>query len=150
MFWPFLIGFGVLYAVNTVLALRQSRHFSATFIALRRRGRVAIGKYKGLVVAGAIVLFLLDEDGRIVEGTRLSGVTALARFGDLPQFNGLLITEVSAAEDRRLAPSLRKAVTNATENYRVITGGGTASEPPGPFTRLGAKARALLGRRAVA
>ncbi len=138
-FWPFLIGFGIFYAINTVLGFRQAKHFSSTFIALRRRGRVGIGKRKGLVASGAIVMFLLDDDGRILEGTRMSGVTAMARFRALPAFDGELLSDLAPQTRRELAPSVRLAAANARDNYLVIAAGGVAAEPPGPWARIAAR-----------
>ena len=79
MFWFAAICFALVYVTNMVLALMQSKNYTTAYTTLKRRGRVAIGKRKGLLTTGAIVMFLLDGDGTIVEGTRLTGVTVLAR-----------------------------------------------------------------------
>ncbi len=89
MFWFAAICFALVYVINMVLALLQSKNYTTTYTTLKRRGRVAIGKKKGLVTTGAIVMFLLDEDGNVVEGTRLTGITVLARFRAFPDFDGL-------------------------------------------------------------
>ena len=94
MFWTFLIGFAVLYLTQTVLGLRQSKNFADTFTAMRRRGKVALGKKQGLLVAGALVLFLLDDAGHIVEGRKLSGVTVLSRFKTFDAYNGLQLADL--------------------------------------------------------
>ena len=93
MFWTVLIAFAVVYLTQTFLALRQSKNFAATFTSLRRRGRVALGKKQGLLSAGALVLFLLDDDGRIVEGHKLSGVTVLSRFRVFDAFGNEIFSE---------------------------------------------------------
>ena len=51
-----------------------------------------------MVTTGAIVMFLLDEDGTIVEGTRLTGVTVLSRFRPLPEFDGLRLATLDDNE----------------------------------------------------
>ena len=150
MFWPYLIGFAVLYALQTLLALRQAKNFSETFKHLHRRGRVAIGKNKGLLTAGAIVMFLVDGDGSIVAGTKLGGVTVFSRFSELEAFNGLSILELAPERDRRFTKSLRQAVANARDNYAIVHAGGRPTEPPGPLTQIGSRARRLMGRPATA
>ncbi len=146
MFWQILIGFALVYVTQTVLALRQSKNYTTTYTSLRRRGRVAIGKKKGLLTTGAIVMFLIDESGTIVEGTRITGVTVLARFRPFPAFDGLPITELEASGDRQLTGSVRAAVNNARDNYLFASTGNVPPEPPGPLTQIADRVRALVGR----
>ena len=150
MFWPYLIGFAVLYALQTLLALRQAKNFSETFKHLRRRGPVAIGKNKGLLTAGAIVMLLVDADGVIICGTKLGGVTVLSRFRELDAFNGCSLLELAPERDRRFTKSLRRAVANARDNYAIVHAGGLPTEPPGPLTQMGSRARRLMRRPATA
>ena len=147
MFWTFLIAFAIIYLLQTVLALRQSKNFAATFTTMRRKGRVAIGKKQGLLVAGAFVLFRLDADGRIIEGQKLSGVTVLSRFRPFDPFNGLELATLSPESDKRFNRSVRAAVVNARENYSIIMAGGKAPEPPGPLAGIGANIAGLFKRQ---
>lgn len=147
MFWTFMIGFAIIYLTQMALGWRQSKNFADTFTTMRRKGRVAIGKKQGLLVAGAFVLFLLDADGRIVEGQKLSGVTVLSRFRPFTLFNDQEMAALNPESDRRINRSLRAAVVNARENYRIIMAGGTAPEPPGPLTGIGSTVAGLLRRR---
>lgn len=150
MFWNFLIAFAIIYLLQMVLGLRQSKNFANTFTVMRRQGRVAIGKKQGLLVAGAFVLFRLDADGRIVEGQKLSGVTVLSRFRPFDLFNGMELATLSPASDKRFNRSVRAAVANARDNYLIIMAGGTAPEPPGPLAGIGSSLRRLFGRRTQA
>lgn len=147
MFWTFLIGFAVIYLIQTVLGLRQSKNFAHTFTVMRRKGRVAIGKKQGLLVAGAFVLFLLDAEGRILEGQKLSGVTVLSRFRPFDLFNGMDLATLAAENDRRINRSVRAAVANARENYLIIMAGGKAPEPPGPLAGFASSVGRLFRRR---
>lgn len=54
------------------------KDFALTYGALRHRGKVAIGKRKAALSAGSIALFLLADDGTIVEARAMSGLTVLA------------------------------------------------------------------------
>jgi DNA-binding transcriptional regulator of glucitol operon len=146
MFWFAAICFALVYVTNVVLALMQSKNYTTAYTTLRRRGRVAIGKKKGLLTTGAIVMFLLDGNGAIVEGTRLTGVTVLARFRPFPEFDGLHLAELAAANDRRFTRSVRLAVENARDNYLCWVGGQTPPEPGGPLSQIADGVRRLAGR----
>ena len=53
-----------MFLLQAVLSCIQMRHFAKEFTALRRRGKVACGRKAGGFHAGAIVLFLISDDGR--------------------------------------------------------------------------------------
>ena len=146
MFWFAAICFALVYVTNMVLALMQSKNYTTAYTALKRRGRVAIGKRKGLLTTGAIVMFLLDGDGTIVEGTRLTGVTVLARFRPFTEFDGLRLAAIETSNDRRFTRSVRLAVDNARDNYLYWITGATPPEPPGPVSRFADALRKLAGR----
>jgi DNA-binding transcriptional regulator of glucitol operon len=147
MFWLLVCTFVVVYLIQMVLGLRQAKHFAENFSELRRRGRVAIGKRKGLFTAGALVMFLLNEDGIIVEGRRMTGVTVMARFRPLVGFNGEDLASITLAGDRRYSAGVRSAVENARENYLIITSGGVAAEPPTAIARMTTRLRSVFKRR---
>lgn len=147
MFWTFMIGFAALYLTQTVLGMRQSKNFADTFTSMRRRGKVALGKKQGLLVAGALVLFLLDDAGHIVEGRKLSGVTVLSRFKTFDAYNGLPLADLAPEADRRFSEPVRAAVLNARDNYRTVLAGGKPLDPPGPFAQVGLRLGRLVGRR---
>jgi DNA-binding transcriptional regulator of glucitol operon len=146
MFWFAAVCFAIVYLTNMVLALMQSRNYTTAYTGLRRRGRVAIGKKKGLLTTGAIVMFLLDEHGTIVEGTRLTGITVLARFRPFTEFDGLSLATIDARADRRFTTSVCRAVDNARDNYLWWTAGKTPPEPPGPLSQFADALRRLAGR----
>ncbi len=146
MFWFAAICFALVYVTNTALAFLQSKDYTSAYTAMRRRGRVAIGKKKGLVTTGAIVMFLLDGNGRIVEGRRLTGVTVLARFRPFDEFDGLDVASIDASSDNRFTKSVRLAVDNARDNYLYWTTGQTPPEPPGPLGYFADALRKLAGR----
>lgn len=150
MFWLLVVTFVLVYLVQLILGLRQAKHFAAVFSELRRRGRVSIGKHKGLLSAGALVMFLLDDDGAIVEGRRMTGVTVLARFRPLTDFDGEQIATLTLGRERRYSAGMRSAVHNARDNYLIITSGGVAAEPPTAIARYASVARSVFKRRDAA
>ncbi|MDR1851138.1 MAG: transcriptional regulator GutM [Propionibacteriaceae bacterium] len=139
IFWIFMIGFAVLYGVNMVLGLHQAKHYTRAFTDLKRRGRVAIGKHKGLIGSGAIVMFLLDDADRVVEGKKICGVTVFSRFRAFDVLDGQPIA--GAEPTRHLPKVLGKAVENAKANYAVAHSGGRPVDPPTAIGRTMSKFR---------
>ncbi|WP_316670681.1 transcriptional regulator GutM [uncultured Propionibacterium sp.] len=143
--WFLLIALGVAHLGQMYFARMQMRNFSASYGALRRRGKVAIGKRKNALSAGAIVMLLLDEDGIVVEATAMSGLTVLARFRPLAGVTGRRIRDLDPASLRGCPKGLRLAVENARSNWITVRDGGVPEEPLSPLGRLLAR---LPGPRA--
>ncbi|AXE38491.1 hypothetical protein JS278_01316 [Acidipropionibacterium virtanenii] len=146
MFWTVLAAVAVIYAVNAFLSMRQMKNFSSVYSALRRRGRVVIGKQKNALTSGAIVMFLIDADGLVVTGRAMTGITVWTRFKDLGTFDGQAVSELDPAPIR-MSASMRKAVANARDNYLTVEAGGIPVEPPTPLMKIINRVDAKVGRR---
>ncbi|MEE0480824.1 MAG: transcriptional regulator GutM [Mitsuokella jalaludinii] len=109
----------VVWVMQTLLALWQFRRFNRRVKALRRFGRVAIGKSKGRFLAGAIVLLCIDEDCRIIKGELLEGVTVFAKCRPFTALNELNLLSIhkSICEERGLTRQQVKAALNARQDY---------------------------------
>lgn len=136
MFWTFIIAIGLAWIVQSWLSFQQTKKFTQLFVQLRRMGRVAMGKYRGGITAGAIVMVVLDDDDRVVTGYRLCGVTVLARFKPFEDYNGQFISMIDPGTSAYLGRSLIKALINLKHNYQVVSGGGAPAEPPTALGRL--------------
>lgn len=132
-----------MFALQAVLSVLQMRHFSREFVKLRRRGRVACGRKAGGFHAGAIVLFLIDEDGVIREGKKLFGVTCFARVTALSGFEGKYVGGLTEEDLPKHGRNLRKAILDARDTYNRFISGEVIPQPPSPFQRVG---RTLTGR----
>ncbi len=139
MFWILIISLGAAWTLQSILSLRQMKAFSNLFVGMRRQGKVCMGKFSGGIVQGAIVLFLLDEDGRIRSGQRLRGVSVAARFQPFDMYDGTLMAEVDSSAAAKLGKPLVKAIENSCTNFRIVNGGGQPPEPPTALSRLLAK-----------
>ncbi|HHT11740.1 MAG TPA: transcriptional regulator [Propionibacterium sp.] len=135
MFWIFIAAIGFAWVAQSFLSFRQTKAFTQLFVDLRKKGRVAMGKFSGGLVAGSIVMFVLDEDDRVVEGHRLNGITVLARFKEFDLYDGRFMSMVEAREAKHLGKSVMRAVANARDNYRIVADGGMPSEPPTAVAR---------------
>ncbi len=132
-----------MFLIQAFLTSLQISHFNQEFIKLRRRGKVACGRQSGGFHAGAIVMFLVDENGIIREGKQLTGVTAFARVKPLDGFEGKFVGGLSEADLPRHGKNLRKAVLDARDTYNKVMSGEIVPDKPSPFQRAG---RALTGR----
>ena len=132
-----------MFLIQAFLTSLQISHFNREFIKLRRRGKVACGRQSGGFHAGAIVMFLIDENGIIREGKQLTGVTAFARVKPLDGFEGKFVGGLSEADLPRHGKNLRKAILDARDTYNKVMNGEIVPDKPSPFQRAG---RALTGR----
>ena len=116
-----LLGLIVLAAsmwiLQGILGFWQFRRFSRHLRALRMHGRVAIGKAKGRFLAGAVVLFCIDEHCRILRGERMAGLTIFARFRTFDRFNGIYLADLNEAVCAGLDRQTQKAVLAALKDY---------------------------------
>ncbi|NLA28761.1 MAG: transcriptional regulator [Propionibacterium sp.] len=135
-FWFLLIMLGVAYLAQVGLTIFQLKNFSATYGRLRRQGKVAIGKRKNALSAGAIAMFLIDDEGIVREAEGMTGLTVLARFKPIKGFDGLYVGDIGDGPIKRLPKGLRLAVLNARDNWLTVQLGQIPEEPPGPLTRI--------------
>lgn len=142
-YWFLIIVLGISYLAQVAFSFFQLQDFAKTYGALRRRGKVAIGKRKNALSAGSIALFLIDDDGIVREARSLSGLTVLARFKPLLGFEGLEMTKVPEGPLARLPRGLRLAVLNARDNWVTVQLGQIPEDPPGPLSRILSRARRM-------
>lgn len=130
-------AFGIgAYLLQIVFGMKQIKHFNQTYQQLRRKGKVAIGRRAGKLKAGTIVMFAVSKEGEIIESVKMQGVTVMAKFKQMPQFNGQFIT--SLVLDHELVQQenklMRQAIVNAREIYiRVEEGNYVEEKPVSPF-----------------
>lgn len=114
-----IIGIGV-WIINFVLGLLQIKDFNKNYIELRKLGKVAIGRKKGLISSGTIVLIRIQNDGLIVESRKMQGVTVSAR---VKSFNGLedkYIDRLTENDLKKFNKPLKKAILDAVKNYNAF------------------------------
>ncbi|CYX40479.1 transcriptional regulator GutM [Streptococcus suis] len=76
------------YILQIIFGLKQLKHFNTTYSELRKKGRVAIGRRAGKIKAGTIVMFAVDQSGKVLDARRMQGVTVAARFKTMPDYIG--------------------------------------------------------------
>ena len=143
-----LIVVGIAFLLQGVLGFFQMRHLTNEFLKLRRRGKVAFGRKSGGFRAGAVVMFLIDEDGIIREGKKLEGTTAFARVRPLEGFEGRYVGSLKKEDGPARHKNLCKAIEDAALTYRKYTAGELVEETtaPGPFQKVELAVSSLLDR----
>ena len=127
---------GIAFVIQFVLSSFQMKNFANEFAKLRRKGKVVVGRKSGGFHAGAIVMFLVDDHGLILEGKKLEGTTFLARTKDFPGFEGIYVRDLTREMVPKSHKNLGKAVEDAAVTYRAYMAGEEIPNPPSPFKRL--------------
>lgn len=109
----------IAFVLQIALSMIQMRHFNKSFVELRRKGKVVIGKKRGWFSAGTIVLIQIDETGLILDARLLQGITVFSKFRTL---SSVLMQNISTVENdsaclRQENILTKKAVINAKNNY---------------------------------
>lgn len=109
----------VVWVAQTLLGLRQFKKFNNHIRDLRREGRVAIGRARGYFTAGVLVLFVIDDECRILRGEIMEGRTVFAGFKPFDKFNGLTLFELSdeLCKSMQLPIQQATAVMSAQQEY---------------------------------
>jgi glucitol operon activator protein len=116
-----MILIGILWLVQVVLTYFQVTHYNKRILELKNKGIVAIGRSKGVINAGAIVILATDEDGRIVDAEIMKGISVFARFRKMRKLIGKHIEEVSENLGSFRGQE-RKAVEKAVEDLILKNG----------------------------
>ena len=148
---PLILLFMAAFVLQYLFTFMQMKDFNMHYSTLRKMGRVAIGKVKGALRAGAIVMFAIDDEGIILDGRYLQGLTVLARCKVLKGFEGKDVGQLTEEDCKalRLSRSLTKGVLEASSNYIILLAGGEIPEPEAPLERLGSFLTGKGRRRAA-
>lgn len=114
----FLITMGIIvWVLNFIFGLLQIRDFNKNYIELRKLGKVAIGRKKGKLTSGTIVLIRIQDDGLIVESRKMQGVTVAARVKAFKGLEGKFIRSITEDDLDGFNKPLKKAILDAVVNY---------------------------------
>lgn len=136
--------FAIAFLLQAIASMVQMKYFAREFTEYRKQGKVVCGRQAGGFHAGAIVLFLIDDDGIIRKAKKLEGVTCLARFKEMEGFQGAYVGALSGEEVPKTHRNLRKAVKDASLTYCRYISGEEIENPPTPFQKAGRSVAGLL------
>jgi DNA-binding transcriptional regulator of glucitol operon len=134
--WIFMIFMAGAFVLQIVFGYFQLRCFTKEFVRMRKIGKVAIGKKPGVIVAGTIVLFAVDDGGNILDASKMQGVTVMAKFKKLKGYENKNVALLKENDYENENKGVRAAIANAVSNYNTIMGGGEVPQPPSLFQRI--------------
>lgn len=132
------------FVIQLALGYFQIRNFTKTYIELRRKGKVAIGRRPGKFRAGTIVLFAVNNKGDILDAKKMQGVTVFAKFKKLKGFENKNILSINDNDLNNFNKLVRIAVKDAIHNYKAIMNGGEIPEKLSIYRQIITKAESLL------
>lgn len=129
MEFKYMLAIGIFvmgsFALQYFLGWKQISYFGEEYKIMRREGRVGIGRRPGKITAGTLILFSLDDSGKIRYGRKLQGSTVWAKFKDFNVLNGKNLSQITK-EDPEMKNEIRitrLTVLNAVQNYQMVMEG---------------------------
>lgn len=113
--WGWLIGlFAATWVLQLLLTRIQMKNYQKTLKEMSNRssGYLGVGIHKQRIGIGSIVILVTNQDGEVVDGRKMAGVTVFSRFVPFDTFNGLLVQEVKEMIDEH---PLRLAIETSLE-----------------------------------
>ncbi|WP_208590030.1 transcriptional regulator GutM [Gracilibacillus suaedae] len=113
--WGILIAIFVgIWILQLYLSWGQVKHYHKTVKQMSNRstGYLGTGSVKRKIGIGSVVILVSDENGKIIDGKMMSGVTVFAKFKDFDEVKGKYIQELNHEEYKDAALSVKAAVEN--------------------------------------
>lgn len=144
-----ILVFAIAFLLQAIASMAQMKYFAREFTEYRKQGKVVCGRQAGGFHAGAIVLFLIDDNGIVRKAKKLEGVTCLARFKEMEGFQDKYVGSLTGEEVPKTHRNLRKAVRDAALTYCKYISGEEIENPPSPFQRAGRSVTGLMQNKKV-
>lgn len=144
-----VLVFAIAFLLQAIASMAQMKYFAREFTEYRKQGKVVCGRQAGGFHAGAIVLFLIDDNGIVRKAKKLEGVTCLARFKEMEGFQNKYVGSLTGEEVPKTHKNLRKAVKDAALTYCKYISGEEIENPPSPFQRVGRSVTGLMQNKKV-
>lgn len=123
MFIKIVIVIGLAWLLQTALGFLQFKNFNKNFKELRQKGRVVIGKNRGRVKMGSVILIAIDDNCSILESRIMKGITILARFKPMEILNNQNLHSINPNIlqdlDKQTALAIQDGIKNYNEYYKT-------------------------------
>lgn len=109
-----------LLIVQGMFAYRQIKNYQSRAAYLSRKGVIGIGKEKGTLKAGNLTILVSDDDGKIITGEKMEGITVFSRFKEIQNIGGITLKELKeeyAAKGKNIVG--KKAMMEAIEELEA-------------------------------
>jgi DNA-binding transcriptional regulator of glucitol operon len=117
MIWQIVVILCLAWALQAAFGYIQLRNFNSHYGYMRRRGRVVIGRCKGKISQGAVLLILIDNDCNILEAQRMKGITVLAKMKPLEILKNKNLLTIDQDILSKVDKITAKAIQDAVRNY---------------------------------
>ncbi|MFD2924876.1 transcriptional regulator GutM [Halobacillus naozhouensis] len=128
-----LVTIAAMFLIQTLLGMGQVKNFNKYYSEMRKEGKVSIGRSKGLIRTGVVLLISIDQKARIKKVKRMQGLTVFTRFKDLNGLEGQHLLKIDEQSLNQFDRFTVKAIIDAQHVYRIVQAGG---EPPKPKSPL--------------
>lgn len=107
----------ICFLLQFILTYFQIKDFNKHYANLSKTGKVVIGKRKGKVSSGCIVMIQIDDDGIIKTIEYLQGITVFARCKTLNTLNNNSIYDLDEDDLKQynLNNKIKKSILSAIE-----------------------------------
>jgi glucitol operon activator protein len=120
------------FLLQSIFGVFQIKNFNKHYAELRKVGRVAIGRSKGIFRSGAVLMLALDAKANIIQAEKMQGLTILARCKRVQKLEGQPLLYIDEDVIKSVDPFLRKAIKDAQKSYEIIISGGTVEQSKSP------------------
>lgn len=118
MLWQVFLFIGVAWTLQTIFGIFQIRYFNKRFKAMRKLGRVVIGKNKGRIRTGVVVLMAIDEDCNIIKAEKMQGISVFAKMKVFNVLENKNLLQLNVDNLKNIDKWTASAVNNGIENYK--------------------------------
>lgn len=121
-----LIIFGLIlfaWLLQTILGSSQINDFNKNYNELRRKGRVSIGRSKGIFRSGVVLLMLIDKNRNIKIARKMQGITIFAKFKDYPILIGQDLLNIEEDVYEKMDRFTQKAFDEAVDVFKRVERG---------------------------
>lgn len=132
----FMAAIMAAWVLQTLLGTYQLKDFNKNYSAMRARGPVSIGRSKGIVRTGVVLLMSLDKDKKIIDARKMQGLTILAKFKSLPLLENQHLLDIDPAVYQKLDRFTQKAFDEAVDIYKKVAKGEAIPPSRSPIGSL--------------
>lgn len=116
--WIIFAAVLVAWIGQMIFGVYQIKYFNRHFKEMRKLGKVVIGKNKGKIRAGVIVLMAIDEDSNIIKAEKMQGISVFARMRSLKVLENMNLLKIDINNLKGMDKWTVKAVDNGIESYK--------------------------------
>lgn len=124
------------WILQTALGSVQVKNFNKHYMALREEGRVSIGRSKGILRSGVVLLMSLDSKRKIRTAKKMQGLTIMARFRDFSILEGQDLLNIEQDVYDKMDRFTKQAFDEAVDIYKKVARGEEIPESKTPFGKL--------------